>query len=593
MRAVQSRAYLAPAYRGVPSGYLFAHLRNAAVILLTSTAVLAQSESTLAPRLSLPELPPLYTKALRFTNEVRLRVESPDVVYQVSDQLLLFDVNAEYFIGVRRDEVNKVNELVAFPRINEVGEGTAWITNEKQLIFGSRTRSCNGVLMVRRGETLPILHEGSQTVTVLFERFGREVMMTLPRLNGNSLIEAATPPAELFMAHERAAEAARAAAAAQMQPVRQSSTQVLPASIARAAREGTRSPAPAPSPTPVRSNSTLALSVNEIPSGAVVRVTTTPPPPKPVLVATPPAAPVPAPPPAVVATPPTVPPVVAAPATAALIAAAADQPVPIRTPTDLVEVAAAVLPTTAPPVAVAAALRPPASNVVAAALTDATTGLVVAAAGATGAAPALVMSVVTTASRSATAAQPPASEQSEPSSIASLLTFNSLTFWLLLATVALEGAMIARLVLKKKAAVTGSDLPNQVFSFSSVGESVMDTSPESFVTGTDGDLQGELEKFSIGHVVQFLHSSSESGTLVISGAAGRTDKLIFDRGQIIDAMSGSRCGDAAAEIVLRRRQGAFKFTREDNSKRLRLISQDTMGMLMEAARVIDEKGWAE
>ena len=79
----------------------------------------------------------------------------------------------------------------------------------------------------------------------------------------------------------------------------------------------------------------------------------------------------------------------------------------------------------------------------------------------------------------------------------------------------------------------------------------------------------------------------------ITSPTGRVEKLVFDKGQIIDAITGNRCGDAAVDVILRRRQGAFRFTREDTSKRLRLIQQETMSLLMEAAQKIDEKGWAE
>ena len=573
----------------------FAQLRilPALMALLAGATVLGEVESSLSPTLPLPGLLPLYTKALRFTNEVRLRVESPDVQYQIGEQLLLFDVNSDYFVGIREDQDRGMNELVAFPRISETGDGTAWITNEKQLIFGTRVRSTEGVLIIRRGETMPIIQEGSQSLTLLFQRFGRQARITVPRQIGSSLIEPATPPTELFMAHE-AAEAARRAAQQQSEPVRTLSKPVLPASIARANRAPQRQPptvsqvppSPPIQPGVARTDpgTQVELAEVEVPAGLTVTPTPTPEQ-KPLLVATPPTA---TPPAVAVVTPPPTP----APPPAVAVAAIPTPPVapPTAPPVEVATTLPAQPLTPAPPVTESKPAPPPApppapTNALAAAASGTTSN----------AEPALAMVIMTSNEAKAVASKvvKPATPSEPPGTFRTFLAFNSWTFWVLVITVGLEGAMIARLLLKKKIDVPATDAGNQVFSFSSVGESVMDTTAESFVTGTNGDLQGELDKFSMGHVVQFFHSAGESGTLTISGGNGRVDKLIFDRGQIIDAMSGNRCGDAAAEIILRRKQGSFKFTREDNSKRLRLINQDTMGMLMEAARVIDEKGWSD
>ncbi len=561
--------------------------------LVVGATALGAAESSLSPTLPLPGLLPLYTKALRFTNEVRLRVESPDVQYQIGEQLLLFDVNVDYFVGIRADEDRGINELIAFPRISETGDGTAWITNEKQLIFGTRVRSTEGVLIIRRGETMPIIQEGSQTLTLMFQRFGRQARITVPRQIGSSLIEPATPPTELFMAHE-AAEAAQRAAQQQSEPVRTLSKPVLPASIARANRAPQRPPptisqappSPPIQPAVARTEPSVQVELAEVemPAGPTVVPTPTPEP-KPLLVATPPTAT----PPAVANVPP---PPTPAPSPAVAVAATPTLPV-IPTAAPPIEVATAVPappPIPAPPVIERTPASPPTPALPVTNAVAATTAGTV-----SNAEPALAMAVMTSNEAKAVASKvvKPATPSEPPGTFRTFLAFNSWTFWVLVITIGLEGALIARLLLRKKPDLPPADAGNQVFSFSSVGESVMDATADSFVTGSNGDLQGELDKFSMGHVVQFFHSAGESGTLTISGGNGRVDKLIFDRGQIIDAMSGNRCGDAAAEIILRRKQGSFKFTREDNSKRLRLINQDTMGMLMEAARVIDEKGWSD
>jgi hypothetical protein len=110
----------------------------------------------------------------------------------------------------------------------------------------------------------------------------------------------------------------------------------------------------------------------------------------------------------------------------------------------------------------------------------------------------------------------------------------------------------------------------------------------------NSDLHGELKAFSMGQVVQFFHSSGESGTLsVTSGNNGDVDTLVFDRGSIIDASTSELSGEAAADHILRRRKGSFSFRREDNTRRLRVIIADTMGLLLEAHRRIDEGGYSD
>jgi len=110
----------------------------------------------------------------------------------------------------------------------------------------------------------------------------------------------------------------------------------------------------------------------------------------------------------------------------------------------------------------------------------------------------------------------------------------------------------------------------------------------------DGDLQGALENFSIGQVVQFFHVNSESGTLTLSARNGSgPDTLLFVDGRIVDGRSGHENGTEAVLQVLRRRKGNFAFTRGAINPDVQRIKADTMSLLLEAHQLVDEAGWID
>lgn len=456
-----------------------------------------------------------------------MKVDNVGIVRDVGEQFLLFDINAEYFIGIIRDDFAPVNQLVAFPRFGS-SDGTAWVTNEKQMIFGARTRSCAGSLLLRKGEVLPVVGENSRTFTVMMQRFGREVSLEIPKSSPSIALQTAPPPPVYV-----AAEPAR--------PV--------VAEVAQAEAPKTHLPRPTatpPKPTPIAAS--RPVQVKNVNQETIKQLMPT---------------------------------VVIAGADAPEESPAEDVAVPVSEPPPPAAAVVAVQAASAAP-ELAAAPTAPVSNVVAAAAPAAAVD--------TQAVKVVTAAVAPTSNAAPARALPPPTVI-VPEPVTSFLSLSSLTFWILLGTVVVEAVMIVTMFMKRRT-VAAAIPTNEVFSFTSVGESIIDQSFKDYVGQSNGDLQGELDKFSMGHVVQFFHSSGESGTLTITTPDHQVDKLIFDRGQIIDAVCGNRCGEAAAEVILRKRQGTFRFTREDNSKRLRLIQQETMALLMEAARMIDEKGWA-
>ena len=107
----------------------------------------------------------------------------------------------------------------------------------------------------------------------------------------------------------------------------------------------------------------------------------------------------------------------------------------------------------------------------------------------------------------------------------------------------------------------------------------------------EGDLTGTLDGYSMGQVVQFFNSSGDDGVLTLKTDADQEDMMIFNNGQIIAATSGNLTGEDAVYAMLRHQHGNFSFRRTDTSDEERLILQDTMSLLLEGHRLVDEMGF--
>lgn len=138
-----------------------------------------------------------------------------------------------------------------------------------------------------------------------------------------------------------------------------------------------------------------------------------------------------------------------------------------------------------------------------------------------------------------------------------------------------------------QAAAPAPAMASEVFTFSSVGESV---SPEGLrhQPEDDGDLSGTLSGYILPQVVQFFCSARESGRMMIRQNSGMTEELIFHDGQIIDARSGNLGGKDAAHAILLQREGKFSFHRGNTAGRKPSIREETMALLLEAHKHIDE-----
>ena len=103
-------------------------------------------------------------------------------------------------------------------------------------------------------------------------------------------------------------------------------------------------------------------------------------------------------------------------------------------------------------------------------------------------------------------------------------------------------------------------------------------------------IMGELGLLSLFDLAQLLLLNGASGLLHVT-SEGRKGWLRFDRGQITDALDAdaSEALDAAC-AVFAWRHGTFEFRAGKPSGEGRRIHQATEGLMLEAARRMDEAG---
>lgn len=104
-------------------------------------------------------------------------------------------------------------------------------------------------------------------------------------------------------------------------------------------------------------------------------------------------------------------------------------------------------------------------------------------------------------------------------------------------------------------------------------------------------LSGELGLLSLFDLGQLLMLNGATGGLIIH-RDGRKSYLYFDRGQIVDALDDSyRAGEQGAYRIFTYKDGRFEF-RTDVTASSPAIHEGTEGLMMEAARLMDEAGQA-
>jgi hypothetical protein len=111
---------------------------------------------------------------------VKISVSDADVQFEVGERMPLIQKNQRYYIALVTYDNGSI-DLVAVPRTLDNGQGSAWITKEGELIFGSKTDSAFGRFYLRPGEILPIVFEDDETFMVLCERNSNVFSMEIPK----------------------------------------------------------------------------------------------------------------------------------------------------------------------------------------------------------------------------------------------------------------------------------------------------------------------------------------------------------------------------------------------------------------------------
>jgi hypothetical protein len=466
---------------------------------------------------------------IQVNRDLEIAVDNAGLVYEIGQHLPLIQKNDRFFIAVVPN-VGGAPTLAAFPRLNNVNKGTGWITYEREIVFGASVRSCAGTLYLHQFDRLPLVGEGTKAYHVLLERNGQRVLVEIPKTaQGIEVVRTDTPPASPGSAlAQRSHDGIPPVYQMPLATPGPADTVVFGESEDRRGRHAA-----------VARSSREPITLNDATIVPLVEFAS-------------PRAETPA----------------ESPATAASTTA-------VET---VVAQIAEITPETSPAIdaAPAAPVTQAAPVVVAAAATE-------------------------TLAPSSTDAAPP--EVKQPLYAArtppwtavwswlAMLGTNTLLFKILLATVIAEGILLLRTQRRRVAHVApaGPGVSSEVMSYSSTESTIVNQVPKLSIRSS-GDLSGTFDAFSVGQVVQFFSSAGESGTLYVSHLKGaQKDELVFDRGRIIDARSGEKRGEDAVNVILRMTEGSFVFRREDVSSHPTTVQQETMALLLEAHRQMDEQ----
>ena len=103
----------------------------------------------------------------------------------------------------------------------------------------------------------------------------------------------------------------------------------------------------------------------------------------------------------------------------------------------------------------------------------------------------------------------------------------------------------------------------------------------------DKGMGGSIETFSIPELVQTLALNGRTGVLMISGKSGEAE-ISFEKGFIYQVTVGESLGEQAFYQLLTWNEGQFQFQSEETLSMKRQVHKDTMHLLMEGLRRLDE-----
>jgi hypothetical protein len=394
---------------------------------------------------------------------VYLHIDDEGLTFDVGKQVFLFQQNSDSFICLVPYQDGE-SRLCAFPRMSGRDQGTGWVTNEKFLFFGVRSRSIEGRFFFTRGERLPVIYETNGYRRVAIERFGRIAEVDLPDdFPGMEYIPAPAP------------------------------VQVA---------------APPPKTTPAKP----AVEAPKLPKDELPE---------------------------------------AVPSKPELTAAAPVEEPAFSNPEDV-----------------------PLTPITGSELT-------------------------------------PLSEEPERTFKEKMSALISQNLWLLELLLALAILAAIPIIIKRnKASLLARSSRAQPPPAPNFGLPAMAapsppppmnipldedeavTAVESQITKKSADeFSGSLETFTMGDLIQFIHSTTKTGALEIQAetAAGQ-HCLIFELGEIIDAVAVDKRGEEAVYAICRIKKGTYTFSREARSGVNKTVDKSTMSLLLDAHRIMDEEG---
>ena len=130
------------------------------------------------------------------TDDLWIPIEDLQLTFDIGKQLALFQQSDDYYVAIVLYE-DDTPGLCAVPRVHARDQGTAWVTHEKYLFFGVRTRTCEGRFYFNKGEKLPVVFETNNLYHVQVERYGRIVELDLPKTIPHVTFIPAPPPVEV------------------------------------------------------------------------------------------------------------------------------------------------------------------------------------------------------------------------------------------------------------------------------------------------------------------------------------------------------------------------------------------------------------
>jgi len=101
-------------------------------------------------------------------------------------------------------------------------------------------------------------------------------------------------------------------------------------------------------------------------------------------------------------------------------------------------------------------------------------------------------------------------------------------------------------------------------------------------------FSGHLSLVSLPDIIQLLNSIQKSGSLKVKGKSSQESCIGLDQGEVVSATHEKLIGEEAFYAIFRIVSGDFKFVPGDPPKVTEPMTRNTMSLLLEGSRRIDE-----